>query len=91
MKERNAFSKLKFNRVFILITAGLVLLICLLSTKVYWNMAKLFSPIRKKVKQFAINRRVYNKGYDAVTSASIIAMNKQDYKETGVLNEDLYP
>ncbi|MEA1964522.1 MAG: hypothetical protein U9O41_05280 [Candidatus Aerophobetes bacterium] len=89
MRERSIFSRLKFERVFILITAVLVLLICLISSKMNWNIAKLFSP--KKVKQFISNRIIYKKGYDAVTSASIIAMNKQDYKERGVLDEDLYP
>ena len=83
MKGRAIFSKLKFNKVSILITMGLILLVCLVSTKIYWNMTKLFSPIREKVKQLAINKKIYNKGYDVVTSASIIAMNKQDYKENG--------
>ncbi|MCD6472767.1 hypothetical protein J7K55_06565 [Candidatus Aerophobetes bacterium] len=83
MRGRITFTKLKFNKVYILIITGLILLICLVSNKMYWNMVKLFSPIKKKVKQLAINKKIYNKGYDVVTSASIIAMNKQNYKENG--------
>ena len=76
-KKDGTFSKLKWGRGAILVVVGIILGIGLVSAKAPRLRFNTFSSLREKIKQFIVKKKSA-KGYDVVTSASIMAKNQKN-------------
>ncbi len=75
-KEKNSiFPKSKWGRGVILVFIGMILGIALGATKIPLLRFKTFSFFGEKIKQLTVKKKPY-KGYDVITSASIMAENQ---------------
>gem|GEM_PF-4314120 len=74
-KKNSIFSKLKWGRGVILVV-GIILGIGLVFVKTPQLRFNTFSFLGKKIKQFIVKKKPV-KGYDVVTSASIMAKNQK--------------
>ncbi len=76
-KERDSiFPRLKWGKGVVLLVVGIILGIGLGTTKIPRLRFKTFSFFEQKIKQLIVKKKPY-KGYDVITSASIMVKNQK--------------